>query len=150
MQRSWKTLLPIAILIAVVAYLYVQQHAARVPPPSATVTTAPASGALDDTAARSSSPVASLPAFLPPEAHHTLELIARGGPFPHRQDGVVFGNHEHLLPAEPRGYYHEYTVETPGAHDRGARRIITGGDPPTVYYYTDDHYHSFREFTVPR
>ena len=81
----------------------------------------------------------SLPAFLPPEAHTTLDLIARGGPFPHSQDGVVFGNYEHRLPAQPRGYYHEYTVETPGAENRGTRRIITGGTPPEIYYYTDDH-----------
>ena len=92
----------------------------------------------------------SLPAFLPPEARTTLDLIARGGPFPHSQDGVVFGNYEHLLPAQPRGYYHEYTVETPGADNRGTRRIITGGTPPDTYYYTDDHYHSFRAFKVSR
>ncbi|GAB2549321.1 guanyl-specific ribonuclease [Rhodanobacter koreensis] len=89
-----------------------------------------------------------LPAYLPPEARDTLALIAHGGPFPHSQDGVVFGNYEHLLPEQPRGYYHEYTVETPGAGNRGARRIITGGTPPDIYYYTDDHYHSFRSFKV--
>ncbi len=151
MQRGWKTLLPLAILIAVIAYLYVQQRSARVPAPSPTATTTPApGGASDETAARPSSPAASLPAFLPPEARDTLALIARGGPFPHRQDGEVFGNYEHLLPDEPRGYYREYTVETPGANDRGARRIITGGNPPVVYYYTGDHYRSFHAFTVPR
>ena len=91
---------------------------------------------------------ATLPTFLPPEAHTTLDLIARGGPFPHSQDGVVFGNYEHLLPAQPRGYYHEYTVETPSASTRGTRRIITGGTPPDIYYYTDDHYRSFRSFKV--
>lgn len=96
----------------------------------------------------SDSTTAALPTFLPPEAHATLDLIARGGPFPHGQDGVVFGNYEHLLPAQPRGYYHEYTVETPGASTRGTRRIITGGTPPEIYYYTDDHYHSFRSFKV--
>ena len=95
-------------------------------------------------------PDGALPSFLPPEAHTTLDEIARGGPFPHRQDGVVFGNYEGLLPQQPRGYYHEYTVETPGADTRGTRRIITGGTPPTVYYYTDDHYRSFRRFEVAR
>lgn len=89
-----------------------------------------------------------LPDFLPPEAGDTLERIATDGPFRHEQDGGVFGNHEHRLPEKPRGYYHEYTVETPNADDRGARRIITGGQPPTVYYYTDDHYHSFRKFKL--
>lgn len=82
---------------------------------------------------------------LPPEAHDTLRLIASGGPFPYERDGVRFGNHEKQLPGKPRGYYREYTVSTPGLHHRGARRIITGGDPPEVFYYTDDHYRTFRE-----
>lgn len=93
---------------------------------------------------------ASLPAFLPAEARETVGRIARGGPFEHSQDGVVFGNYEGLLPKQPRGYYHEYTVETPGAHNRGARRIITGGTPPAAWYYTGDHYRSFRRFEVNR
>ncbi len=91
----------------------------------------------------------SLPAFLPAEAAATIALIQRGGPFPHRQDGSVFGNREQRLPLRARGYYREYTVETPGASNRGARRIITGGDPPQAWYYTSDHYQSFRSFTVP-
>ncbi|MBJ6982022.1 ribonuclease domain-containing protein [Luteimonas sp. MC1572] len=85
-------------------------------------------------------------AFLPPEAFDTLALIDRGGPFPHRQDGGVFQNRERLLPQQPRGHYREYTVATPGARDRGARRIVTGGDPPREWYYTADHYGSFRAF----
>jgi len=89
-----------------------------------------------------------LPAFLPAGARDTLALIARGGPFPHPQDGGVFGNREKRLPAKPRGYYREYTVDTPGLNHRGARRIITGGQPPEMYYYTDDHYDSFRNFQV--
>lgn len=84
---------------------------------------------------------------LPPEARQTIALIQRGGPYPHRQDGTVFGNRERLLPNKPRGYYREYTVRTPGLGHRGARRIVTGGDPPEVWYYTDDHYESFRVFT---
>lgn len=88
----------------------------------------------------------SRPDFLPPEARDTLRLIASKGPYPHRQDGSVFGNREGHLPDRPRGYYHEFTVETPGAGNRGARRIITGGQPPETCYYTDDHYDSFREF----
>ena len=82
---------------------------------------------------------------LPPEARATLRLIASNGPFPYDRDGVVFGNFEHRLPEQPRGYYHEYTVPTPGAHNRGARRIIAGGEPPREFYYSDDHYQSFRE-----
>lgn len=81
---------------------------------------------------------------VPPEAVATLELIQRGGPFPYRKDGTVFQNRERLLAEKPRGYYREYTVPTPGASDRGARRIVTGGNPPEVFYYTADHYRSFR------
>ena len=84
-------------------------------------------------------------AGLPPEAIETLALIQRGGPFPYRKDGTTFQNRERLLPAKPRGYYREYTVPTPGARDRGARRIVTGGNPPEVFYYTADHYSSFRQ-----
>jgi len=87
---------------------------------------------------------------LPAEAHATLQLIRRGGPFEYDRDGTVFQNREGRLPAEPRGYYREYTVPTPGSRDRGARRIVTGGDPPSVYYYTDDHYRTFRRIEVSR
>ena len=86
------------------------------------------------------------PAFLPPEAVVTLRAIERGGPYPYRQDGGVFQNRERKLPPQPRGYYREYTVKTPGSRDRGARRIIAGGQPPTEFFYTDDHYRSFRRF----
>lgn len=75
------------------------------------------------------------------EVNRTLDLIASGGPFPFRQDGVVFQNRENRLPERPLGYYHEYTVVTPGLTHRGARRIITGTPPET--WYTDDHYRSF-------
>ena len=81
---------------------------------------------------------------LPVEARDTLARIAAGGPFEHRQDGSVFQNRERQLPSRPRGWYHEYTVETPGSDDRGARRIVTGGTPPSEYWYSDDHYRSFR------
>ncbi|HUH89085.1 MAG TPA: ribonuclease domain-containing protein [Lysobacter sp.] len=90
------------------------------------------------------------PAFLPREAHAVLDAIARGGPYEYRQDGGVFQNRERELPSQPRGYYREFTVDTPGARDRGARRIVTGGDPPVEYFYTDDHYRSFRRFEVAR
>ncbi|HLY97195.1 MAG: ribonuclease domain-containing protein [Sideroxydans sp.] len=68
-------------------------------------------------------------AELPPEASDTLQLIKRGGPFPYPRDGVAFGNYEHALPPAPRGHYREYTVKTPGARDRGARRIVCGAVP---------------------
>jgi len=88
------------------------------------------------------------PAFLPREAIDTLRLIARGGPYPYRQDDGVFQNRERRLPSKPRGYYREYTVKTPGSPDRGARRIVVGGQPPAEYFYTEDHYRSFRRFTL--
>ena len=87
---------------------------------------------------------------LPPEARVTLARIKSGGPFPYAKDGSVFGNREKQLPPRKRGYYREYTVKTPGARDRGARRIVAGagaeGDVRTSgeYYYSDDHYNSFR------
>lgn len=86
--------------------------------------------------------------FLPPEAHRTLERILGGGPHPYAQDGTTFFNREGHLPSEPRGHYREYTVDTPGLNHRGARRIVTGGTPPTHWYYTDDHYDSFRPFVM--
>ena len=83
-------------------------------------------------------------AELPREARETLALIRRSGPFQFDRDGIEFRNFERRLPRAERGHYHEYTVKTPGAHNRGARRIIAGGNPPSVFYYTDDHYNSFR------
>ncbi len=84
---------------------------------------------------------------LPAEAQATERLIRAGGPFPYAKDGTVFGNRERLLPRHARGYYREYTVRTPGSRDRGARRMVCGGQQPVVpdaCYYTDDHYASFR------
>jgi ribonuclease T1 len=83
-----------------------------------------------------------LAADLPREAQRTLTLIKTGGPFPYARDGIVFGNYEKRLPIHKRGYYTEYTVKTPGRRDRGPRRIVAGEG--TEYYYTDDHYRSFR------
>jgi ribonuclease T1 len=79
---------------------------------------------------------------LPREARDTLALIKKGGPYPYAKDGTVFGNREARLPKQKRGYYREYTVRTPGERTRGARRIIAG--PPGEYWYTDDHYATFR------
>ena len=83
---------------------------------------------------------------LPAEGRRMLALIAARGPFPFDRDGVVFSNRERILPDRPRGYYHEYTVRTPGARNRGARRIVCGGEPGSTRdcYYYDDHYQSFR------
>jgi ribonuclease T1 len=85
-------------------------------------------------------------ATLPPEARELLARIRAGGPFHYERDGIAFGNREHALPPRRRGYYHEYTVATPGERTRGARRIVCGGprQAPEVCYYTSDHYATFR------
>ncbi|MFI5975375.1 ribonuclease domain-containing protein [Streptomyces sp. NPDC051452] len=79
---------------------------------------------------------------LPPQADDTLNLIDQGGPFPYSQDGIVFSNREGVLPSRQSGYYHEYTVKTPGSSTRGARRIVTGEESQEDYY-TGDHYATF-------
>jgi len=86
-------------------------------------------------------------AALPTEARTTLSRIRTGGPFPYPRDGVVFNNRERLLPAMPHGHYREYTVPTPEARNRGARRIVCGAPVATLSecYYSDDHYRSFRK-----
>ena len=88
---------------------------------------------------------------LPAQARRTLVLIRKGGPFPYGKDGSTFGNRERLLPPKRHGYYTEYTVPTPSSPDRGARRIVAGGDPSSSddLYYTDDHYGSFRKIREP-
>ena len=101
--------------------------------------------------ARTSAPVDSASAMavseMPRQGAETYERILQGGPFVYDKDGVVFGNRERLLPQQKRGYYREYTVKTPGSRDRGARRIVCGGQPkaPDACYYTADHYSSFRK-----
>jgi len=86
-------------------------------------------------------------ASLPEQARQTYQHIAAGGPFAYAKDGVAFGNRERLLPGRARGYYREYTVKTPRARNRGARRIVCGGErprTPEVCYYSADHYASFQ------
>jgi ribonuclease T1 len=134
-MRALKPLL-LMVVLAIAALLW-GRHSPQPPPDHGTVS-APQAGIS----------TRALPPFLPPEAGDILTRIAHGGPFEHRQDGVVFQNREGRLPSMPEGYYHEYTVDTPGLDYRGARRIITGGMPPHVYYYTDDHYRTFRQFEV--
>jgi len=154
MRRSF-WIIPALIVLGL--WLWMQPRApSPAPPAPASVATADAAAAAPASApmrADAAHPAARYPAFLPPEAHDVLQRIATNGPFPYRQDGSVFQNRERRLPSQPRGYYHEYTVATPGSPDRGARRIITGGgrpgeSPPEDYWYTDDHYRSFQRFEV--
>jgi guanyl-specific ribonuclease Sa len=143
-----RKLSPIVLLVLLLAgWWWLQKPAAQeadtqYPSPLATAASQPARAS-----AIAPGPTG-LPSFLPYEARKTLALIGSRGPFPYPQDDSVFGNRESRLPRQPRGYYREYTVQTPGLSHRGARRIVTGGRPPTVYYYTDDHYESFRSFRV--
>lgn len=145
-----KPLLLVVAIVLLVAGLWGMRVAQQPPPPQF----AP-SLTSDSAAATPRMPSAgqqggdALPGFLPAEARDTIALIQRGGPYPHRQDGSTFGNRERQLPQRPRGYYREYTVDTPGLDHRGARRIVTGGDPVEAWYYTEDHYDSFRSFEVP-
>ena len=137
---SMSRLAPLVLLALLIgALLYWNRHA----PGFATRDISTNGSALNCPAAHTS-----LPSFMPPEACDTLTRILHGGPFPYSQDGVVFGNYEGVLPQQPRGYYHEYTVVTPGARNRATRRIITGDTPPRQFYYTDDHYRSFQPFQV--
>jgi ribonuclease T1 len=84
---------------------------------------------------------------LPPEVGATIARVRAGGPSPYARDGVVFSNRERQLPRHERGYYREYTVKTPGARDRGARRLVVGRGGE--WYYTDDHYRTFRRIIDP-
>jgi guanyl-specific ribonuclease Sa len=144
MIGMWIRRLLIFALVAFLAWQWFGSHASMPAPAAGTAipenlpTTHAPSAATDDHD------------NLPPEALTTLHLIASNGPFPYDRDGVVFSNFEHRLPEQARGYYREYTVPTPGAQNRGARRVITGGEPPQIYYYTDDHYETFRQIGAPR
>jgi guanyl-specific ribonuclease Sa len=145
-------------LLVLGLWLWTQQRASTPPPAvggpvAVAVPGARPEPALPPPAVARTAEAARLPAFLPAEAHAVLDSIAAGGPFEYRQDGGVFHNRERRLPPQPRGYYREYTVDTPGSPDRGARRIVAGGGipgerPPREYWYSDDHYRSFRRFEV--
>ncbi len=127
-----------AVTLATTAAFGSTAYAAPAPAPTTSTAYVVAAPAAIDTCALSS---------LPSQAADTLDLIHSGGPFPYRQDGTVFSNREGILPDETSGYYHEYTVKTPGSDDRGARRLIGGGalTAPEYVYCTDDHYASFCE-----
>lgn len=140
-RRVRRPLLALVVLLAALAVGY----AVKALDSGGSGSSGPSSSATHSAAAPSGT-AAALSA-LPRQAAQTVRLIEHGGPFPYpRNDGVVFHNAEHRLPREPDGYYHEYTVPTPGSSDRGARRIITGA--PGEYWYTGDHYESFQRLDV--
>lgn len=132
-----RKLLSILVVIALLALAAWQQHQNN-----------DAASGTDGSRETAASSGVTLPGFLPREAHGVVERILTGRSHPYRQDGSTFQNRERRLPQRPNGYYREYTVPTPGARDRGARRIVTGGDPPVQFWYTADHYRSFRAFEV--
>lgn len=149
--------------VVVIGLMFAWHSMPRIDTPSGQVETTAAQPAADQASSRSTPAAVAKPSpswqaprypdFLPPEAHPVLAAIARGGPHEFRQDGSVFYNREQLLPQQPRGYYREYTVARPGSRDRGPRRIVTGGgspgaSPPREYWYSADHYRSFRRFDV--
>lgn len=138
-DRSWRALPWLAGALLLFALAWQLQRPATAPAGDAQALPAGSAAAHD----------AGLPGFLPAEAAPVIRAIQRGEGFAHRQDGSVFGNRERRLPARGHGYYREYTVPTPGLSHRGARRIVTGGDPPREWYYTADHYDSFRRFEPP-
>jgi ribonuclease T1 len=144
-KSIWRQLAPYLLFAAVILAFFLAEWAGSATPGC---TLAPESSSPVNTPAVSQEPAQQTQSggvslsSLPKEAHDTLKLIKQGGPFPYSKDDTVFSNYEGLLPAKSKGYYHEYTVITPGSPDRGARRIVAGA--PGEYYYTGDHYASFR------
>jgi ribonuclease T1 len=131
----------IGLVVLVLAGWFTQSRLTDEPPPSSP----PSSSSSSSSDGMAERPLSELPA----EATDTWRLVEQGGPFPYpRDDGKVFGNREGLLPDQDTGYYHEYTVETRGSDDRGARRLVTGETDEV--YYTDDHYESFVRVDVTR
>lgn len=148
-RGGWATWLPVVAGVAAAVltlYFFTTPADQGDEPYSPTTTTASVPGEAASTAgAGATDPVSGLAwvdlAALPPEAADTVDLIDAGGPFPYEEDDGTFGNFEGILPEQPRGYYREYTVETPGSNDRGARRIVAGSEGEL--YWTADHYQSF-------
>lgn len=148
-MKNAKALIVAGILVVLAGWLLVALTGGTGVDDAAKATVTPTvsttASLIDD--GRGSASVSGLPAValsdLPPEAARTYDLILEGGPYPYPQDDGVFGNREGSLPEQDSGWYREYTVETPGSDDRGARRFVVGEDG--VFFYTDDHYTSFRE-----
>ena len=140
-KSGFSTLLSVIALIAVAVYFFGDLKS------SLFTDSTPATSISQTASKTSSSGVAAITGDA--QIDQTLTLIKQGGPFPYpNKDGTTFYNREGKLPAQSQGYYREYTVPTPGVSHRGARRIVTGGHPPTIYYLTVDHYDSFRQLQV--
>ncbi len=149
-RRSRGPAAGVVVVVLVVLLLLIGRALTHGSGSSGTSSGTPGAAAPASSASRSSTGGAGGPdcplGGLPAQAQATVQEVYAGGPFPYRQDGVVFDNRERRLPQEPHGYYHEYTVPTPGSADRGARRVIAGGGTrtaPEVFYYTANHYASF-------
>ncbi len=141
-MKNAKALIAVAALVVLVGWLFVSLTGTDNEPQTSGTVSPTATVVSDGQSSDSGLPVVRL-ASLPIEAQQTHALILEGGPFQYPQDGQVFGNRERILPQEDYGWYREYTVETPGSDDRGARRFVVGQDQ--VFFYTDDHYDSFSE-----
>ncbi|WP_372829182.1 ribonuclease domain-containing protein [Psychrobacter maritimus] len=140
-KSGFSTLLSVIALIAVAVYFFGDLKS------SLFTDSTPATSISQTASETSSSGVEAITGDA--QIDQTLALIKQGGPFPYpNKDGTTFYNREGKLPAQSQGYYREYTVPTPGVSHRGARRIVTGGHPPTIYYLTVDHYDSFRQLQV--
>ena len=143
-RRGRVTWLPVVLgaVVALLTFYFFGTTPADEPssPPATSSTSASTTASTSASPSSDGLPSVDL-ADLPPEAADTVQLIDDGGPYPYDQDDGVFGNFEGLLPDQPRGYYREYTVETPGSDDRGARRIVGGSQGEL--YWTADHYQSF-------
>ena len=140
-KSGFSTLLSVIALIAVAVYFFGDLKS------SLFTDSTPATSISQTASKTSSSGVEAITGDA--QIDQTLALIKQGGPFSYpNKDGTTFYNREGKLPAQSQGYYREYTVPTPGVSHRGARRIVTGGHPPTIYYLTVDHYDSFRQLQV--
>ncbi|WP_020671180.1 ribonuclease domain-containing protein [Amycolatopsis nigrescens] len=144
-SRSRAATLLLAVLVTLLSGLGVATATESAPDARSSVAVSAAEFAADcgDTSGFEQTPLSTLPK----EATDTYNLIKQGGPFPYpEKDGTVFSNREGILPSCASGYYHEYTVPTPGSPDRGARRIVTGNGGE--FFYTPDHYESFSVIPV--
>ena len=141
-KSSFSTLFSLIAIIAVAVYFFADLKASFLEDTTLSTT-------LSQNATKTGSPANAGSITGDAQIDQTIALIQHGGPFPYpNKDGTTFYNREGKLPVQSQGYYREYTVPTPTVSHRGARRIVTGGHPPTIYYLTVDHYDSFQKLQV--